>query len=58
VIDTLKVFGQSEREALKTEFIKVMGKSAIFNHSYFSEYPVFDEMIDQRDKKYKVELHE
>jgi asparagine synthase (glutamine-hydrolysing) len=58
VIDTLKKFDQSEREVLKTEFINVMGGAAIFNHSYFSEYPTFDEMIDQRDKKYKVELHE
>lgn len=55
VINILKRMGQSERVALKAMFSKAMGEAAIFNHAYFSRYPAFDEMIDNRGKKYQIE---
>lgn len=54
VIDILSIYGQSERQALKTIFNSTIGVGVIFNHDYFSKYPVFDTVIDQRQKKYQV----
>jgi asparagine synthase (glutamine-hydrolysing) len=53
VIDELQKTCLSERTALRFIFEKILEESSIVDHSYFSHYPAFDEMIDRRDFKYK-----
>jgi asparagine synthase (glutamine-hydrolysing) len=53
VIDELQKTCLSERRALRFIFEKILEESSIVDHSYFSHYPAFDEMIDRRDFKYK-----
>ena len=53
VIEAVKSYGKTEREALRALFRRVMGERQIFEHGYFSRYPAFDDMIDSRYRKYE-----
>ncbi|MBU2894969.1 asparagine synthetase B [Colwellia sp. D2M02] len=54
VIDELSNISSSERDALEIVFSEVFGDTPLKYHPYFSHYPAFDKMIDNRKRKYEL----